>query len=215
MSKASRMKPFMIIKEPKVAKLFADETRREILHNLRHREMTACQLARLLGKNVSSISHHLSALEKAGLIEQTRTSLKGNLIERYYRASAQRFIISYTLSEGLIPGSEDISKWNKEVCRSAAENIDMFGFKIPKEKRDKIRRLIERYASLEKMTFERVISRQKGSAKIIRPAMRLIISLLTNIFLFQNPEYVQVIRELCREIGMEKERVGEEVRWHS
>ena len=77
------MKTFMIIKDPKVAKLFADETRREILHNLRRREMTACQLARMLNKNVSSISYHLSALEKAGLIEQTRTVVKGNLVERY------------------------------------------------------------------------------------------------------------------------------------
>jgi len=199
------MKPFMIIREPEVAKLFADETRREILHNLRHREMTACQLARMLGKNVSSISHHLSVLEKAGLIEPTRTLLKGNLVERYYRASAQKFIISYTLSEGLIPGSEDISKWNKEVCRTAAENIDIFGFKIPEEKRERIRSLIEKYASLESMTFEHVISRQKESARIIRPAMRLLISLLKSAFLYQNPEYTRLMKEICREISIEKE----------
>jgi len=203
------MKPFMIIKEPRVAKLFADETRREILHNLRRREMTACQLAKMLGKNVSSISHHLSTLEKAGLIKQTRTSLKGNLVERYYRASAQKFIISYTLSEGLIPGSEDISKWNREICRSAAENIGIFGFKIPEEKKGKIQHLIEKYVSLERMTFEHVILKQRESAKIIRPAMRLLISLLTNAFLFQNPEYVQVMEELCREIGIEKKEAVE------
>jgi len=196
------MKPFMIIKNPKVAKLFADKTRREILHNLRHREMTACQLARILGKNVSSISHHLSVLEKAGLIEQTRTSVRGNLVERYYRTLAQKFIISYTLSEGLIPGSEDISKWNREVCKSAAENIDLFGFKIPEKKRNKIEDLIEKYASLENMTLEHVISRQKESAEIIRPAMRLLISLLTNAFLFRNPEYMQIMEELCNEIGI-------------
>ena len=77
----------------------------------------------MLGKNVSSISHHLSVLERAGLIKQTRTLVKGNLVERYYRALAWRFIISYTLSEGLIPGSEDISRWNKEICRNAAENL--------------------------------------------------------------------------------------------
>jgi len=202
------MKPFMIIKDPKVAKLFADKTRREILHNLRHREMSACQLARMLDKNVSSISHHLSVLEKAGLIEQTRTLVKGNLVERYYRALAQKFIISYTLSEGLIPGSEEISNWNKEICKSAAENMELFGFKISEEKKDKILGLIEKYASLGNMTFEYVISRQKKSTKIIRPTMRLLISLLTNAFLFRNPEYVQLMEELCREIGIEKEKVA-------
>jgi len=206
------MKPFMIIKDPNVAKLFADKTRREILHNLRHREMTACQLARILRKNVSSISHHLSVLEKAGLIEQTQTSIKGNLLERYYRSSAQRFVISYTLSEGLIPGSEDISKWNKEICRNAAENIDLFGFKVSEEKKAKLQDLIEKYALLEKMTFENVISRQRESAEIIKPAMKLLTSMLTNAFLFKNPEYTQIMEELCREIGIEK---GEGDEWRS
>ena len=198
------MKTFMIIKDPKVAKLFADETRREIPHNLRRREMTACQLARMLNKNVSSISYHLSALEKAGLIEQTRTVVKGNLVERYYQATAQKFIISYTLSEGVIPGSEDISKWNKEICRIAAENLGIFGFKTCEERRDKIKRLIEKYASLERMTLEHLISKQKDSAKIIKPAMSLLLSLLTNALLLKNPNYLQVMEELCKEIGIKE-----------
>ena len=84
----------MIIKDPKVARLFADQCRRDILHNLRKREMTPCQLARLLEKNVSSISHHLNVLEKAGLVKQTRTLVKGNLVEKFYRAAAKNFIIS-------------------------------------------------------------------------------------------------------------------------
>ncbi|RLI06559.1 hypothetical protein DRO22_00595 [Candidatus Bathyarchaeota archaeon] len=33
------MRDFMIIKDPKVARLFADQCRRDILHNLRKREM--------------------------------------------------------------------------------------------------------------------------------------------------------------------------------
>jgi len=201
------MKSFMIIKDPEIAKLFADKTRREILHNLRHYELTACQLARILGKNVSSISHHLSVLERAGLIEQTRISVKGNLVERYYRAAARKFIISYTLSEGLIPGSEDISKWNKEICKKAAENIDLFGFKIPDEKREKIRRLIERYASLRNITFEKLILRQRESAEIIQPAMRLLISVLTSALLFKNSEYREIMEEICSEIGIEGEKV--------
>jgi len=197
-------KPFMIIKDPEVAKLFADKTRVEILHNLRRREMTACQLAKMLGKNVSSISHHLSVLEKAGLIKQTRTLVKGNLVERYFRASAQRFIISYTLSEGLIPGSEDISRWNKEICRNAAENLGIFGFEVSKDKIDRIQRLIERYSMLRNRTFEHVISRQKRSAEIRKPAMRLLVSLLTNAFLYRNSEYLRVIREFCEEIGIDE-----------
>ena len=166
--------------------------------------MTACQLARILEKNVSSISHHLSALEKAGLVEQTRTSMRGNLVEKYYRATAKKFIISYTLSEGLIPGSEDIAKWNREVCKSAADHISAFGYDVPKERVRNLQRLIERYASLESMTFERIISRQKGSDRINTPVMRLLLSLLTNVHLFQNAEYVKIIGEICKELNITK-----------
>ncbi|MEM2145309.1 MAG: winged helix-turn-helix domain-containing protein [Candidatus Jordarchaeaceae archaeon] len=198
----------MIIKDPDVAKLFADKTRMEILHNLRHHEMTACQLAKILGKNVSSISHHLSVLEKAGLIEQTRTSMRGNLVERYYRALAERFIISYTLSEGLIPGSEDVSRCTREICRSAAEHINVFGFKVPQEKKDVIQHLIERHAMLENMALERVISNQKESSEIIKPAMKLLISILTHALLFKNPEYQRIIDDLWKEIAIENDKAG-------
>jgi len=197
------MKPFIIIKDPKVAKLFANETRSEILHNLRHREMTACQLAKILGKNVSSISHHLSLLEKAGLVKRTRTLVKGNIIERYYQASAQKFIISYTLSEGLAPESEDILKWKREICRGVVDKASLFGFDVPEEKKNKVQRLVEKYASLKHATLERVISRQKESSEIIKPEMRLLISLLTDALLSRNDEYLQVIWEICNEIGVE------------
>jgi DNA-binding transcriptional ArsR family regulator len=40
-----------IIKDPDVAKLLADPTRREILHLLRHQEMSATDLAKALNKN--------------------------------------------------------------------------------------------------------------------------------------------------------------------
>jgi len=41
-------KGYLIIKNPEVAKLFADETRQEILHLLRHKEMSIADLAKAL-----------------------------------------------------------------------------------------------------------------------------------------------------------------------
>lgn len=190
------MRDFMIIKDPGVAKLFADPSRRGILHNLRHREMTPCQLAKTLEKNVSSISYHLNALEKAGLVGQTRTSIKGNLVEKFYRATAEKFIISYTLSEGLAPGSEDIAKWSQEVCNSAVKSLGVFGYDLPKEKEEEVLDLIERYSSLEKFTFEEVISEQKLPVHMSRPALRLLLSLLTNIRLHGNAEFTKLLDEI-------------------
>jgi len=190
------MRDFLIIKDPEVAKLFADPNRRQILHNLRQREMTACQLAKILGKNVSSISYHLNALEKAGLIEQSRTCIKGNLVEKFYRAAAEKFIISYTLSEGLVPGSEDIAKWSKEICKNAVRGLEVFGYKVSKEKEGKLLELIERYSSLEKITYEEVISQQKMTLHVSHPALHLLLSLLTNIRLHQNPEFTKLVNEI-------------------
>lgn len=190
----------MIVKDPDVAKLFADPSRRGILHNLRHREMTSCQLAKTLEKNVSSISYHLNALEKAGLVEQSRTSVKGNLVERFYRATAEKFIISYTLSEGLVAGSEDIAKWSREVSNRAVQSLGVFGYDLPKEREEKVSGLIERYSSLEKIAFEEVISEQKLPVHVSRPALRLLLSLLTNIRLHQDSEFVELLNEISTQL---------------
>jgi DNA-binding transcriptional ArsR family regulator len=195
-----KMKDFIIIKDPKVAKLFADENRREILHNLRHREMTACQLAKMLEKNVSSISYHLNALEEAGLVEQSRTQVKGNLIEKFYSATAQRFIISYTLSEGLVPGSEDIAQWSKEVCRTAVESLEAFGYKVSAEKAEKLLKLFEQYAHLESIFYEELISEQKLPVKVMHPSSRLLLSLLTSLRLNQNSKYMTLLKEISAEL---------------
>jgi len=77
----------LAIRDPKTAKLFACEVRREILHNLRHKELTTADLARSLDKSNPSIVHHLGLLKKVGLVEETRTEVKRNLIQTYYSAS--------------------------------------------------------------------------------------------------------------------------------
>ncbi len=194
------MKDFIIIKDPKVARLFADPCRRDILHNLRKREMTPCQLARLLEKNVSSISHHLNVLEKAGLVEKSRTLIKGNLVEKFYRATAKKFVISYTLSEGLIPDSEDIAKWSKEVCRSAVRNLSAFGYEIPAEKEKRLLDLIERYSSLKNITFESIISQQKKPVKVTGPPLKILLSLLETVHLYESEEFRRVMDEICEQL---------------
>ena len=201
------MRDFIIIKDPEVAKLFADSIRRDILHNLRHREMTVCQLAKVLDKNVSSISYHLNALEQAGLVKQSRTAVKGNLIEKFYQATAKDFIISYTLSEGLVPGSEDIAKWSREVCRGAVKSLEAFGYVVPKDKEEKMLRLIEKYASLENVVLEELISEQKMPVQEGGPSLRLLLHLMTNIRLHERSDYAKLLDEISIELKAKKTRV--------
>ena len=198
------MRDFLIIKDPAVAKLFADPCRRSILHSLRKGEMTPYQLAKALGKNVSSISYHLHALEKAGLVEQSRRVVKGNLIEKFYRATAKMFIISYTLSEGLVPGSEDIAKWSKEMYRHVISSLEAFGYKVPDEKIDEFLKLVERYVSFQKMAFEEIVNMQKSPSRLKHHELKLILQLLTHVHLFNNPEFLEVLREFSerlKEVG--------------
>ena len=194
----------MVIKDPSVAKLFADSCRRSILHNLRHYEMTPYQLSKALGKNVSSIIYHLNSLGNAGLVEQSRTVVKGNLIEKYYTATARMFIISYTLSEGLIPGSEDIAKWSKEVCNRAAGSLEAFGYKIQPEKMSKLLALIEKYSSMEQIAHEEVINLQKKAAHVGRPALKILLSLLSSIRLHENPEFLKLLDEMSSELAEQR-----------
>jgi len=199
------MKDFLIIKDPEVAKLLADSNRRNILHNLRHQEMTPCQLAKILGKNVSSISYHLTALEKSGLVEQSRISVKGNLVEKFYRATAKKFIISYTLSEGLVPGSEDIAEWTKDLCKQAVLSLEAFGVHIPPEEVEKWLKLMERYTSLEQIAYENVISKQVSPINAGLPALQIVLGFLAHAYLYRNPEYLKVMKEISCEINSKEE----------
>jgi len=206
------LKDFLVIKDPEVAKLLADPNRRRILHNLRHQEMTAYQMARVLGKNVSPISYHLNALEKAGLVEQSRVSIRGNLIERYYRATAKKFIVSYTLSEGLVPGSEDIAEWTKEICKEAVSSLEAFGIHISPEETDKWLRLMEKYSSLEKLAYEEVISKQFSPTDAGFPALMMVLGFLAHAYLSGNPEYLETMKEISMEVQKKKELAVNELR---
>ena len=160
---------------------------------------------RLLEKNVSSISHHLNVLEKAGLVEKTKTLIKGNLVEKFYRATAKKFVISYTLSEGLIPESEDIAKWSREVCKRAVRNLPAFGYEVTPEDEKELFELVEKYSSLKHLTFEKIISQQKKPVSVTGPPLRMLLSLLESVKLYENEEFRHIINSLSEKLKSLKE----------
>ncbi|MBS7609702.1 winged helix-turn-helix transcriptional regulator [Candidatus Bathyarchaeota archaeon] len=194
------MQDFLLIRDPKVAKLLADETRREILHNLRHREMSPFQLAQALGKSVSSISYHLNALEEAGLVVKTRTLVKKNLIEKFYRSTAKVFVVSYTLSEGLIPGSEEYAQWTREVCRRAVENLPSFGYKLTKELEAELTDLFEKHFIQEQRAYEEVIAQQISPVQVEHSSLRLLLRLLSTVSLVKRKEYLDLLDEISKRL---------------
>ena len=89
------MKPFMVIREPEAYQLLADETRRKILYLLRVKEMNVTQLAEELGVTSQAVYHHIRKLLKGNMVEVAKEKRTGHLIESYYRATAEDFILSH------------------------------------------------------------------------------------------------------------------------
>ena len=89
------MKPFKVVTDPAAMELLGDETRRRIIYLLRARESTISQVADELKLTPQAIYHHVKKLVKAGLIEVEREERVENFIEKYYRASAEVFELSW------------------------------------------------------------------------------------------------------------------------
>ena len=185
----------MIIKDPEVAKLFADDTRRHILHILRRDEHSTTELAKALGKSHSSIIHHLNLLREAGLVEETRTEKVRNMVVSYYRSTAPRFMISYSLSEALNQEG-DTAPWQEATLQAAMDGLESFGISFPDEKMDEARKLISTFFLRDQKAFEETLELQQGPIKTKRPHRYPIIRLLKQITLSEDPEYVEVLREL-------------------
>ena len=181
--------------------MLADETRRRMLHLLRHREMSTTDLAKALEKNHSSIIHHLNLLREAGLVEETREEKVRNMVQSYYRATANKFIISYSLSETLAR-DEDYSTWREDSHQRMMEGLETFGIKMPAGQRAQVVELIDTCSEREQIALEEVVEQQTDPGKLDRHVERALIQLMTNLKLSRDDEYSFAIRELNKLIGL-------------
>ena len=192
------LKNIVIIKDPEVAKLFADGTRRQILHSLRHHELSTADLAKALGKSHSSIIHHLNLLKEAGLVEETRMERKRNLVQTYYRSTAKKFIISYSLSDSLSRDTGEILNWRKEMLNKTLEGLESFDIAVPDEERGQVLELLGDCYVREQKAFEEAIEQQVKPVKLEKPVRAAIIRLLTQLRLSRDEEHAKIIEELGR-----------------
>lgn len=186
-----------IIKDPEVAKLLADDTRRRILHMLRHKEMSPADLAKALDKNFSSIQHHLNQLIGAGLVVQTRDEKVRNMIQPYYHATAHRFIISYSLSESL-QKDDEYAQYQDAVLQKMIPGLDIFSVDVPEAKKARALSLIRKCVDAERRAFEEVVERQTDPGTLEKQVQRPLLQLLTHITLAKDREHVAAIQELIQ-----------------
>lgn len=191
----------LVVRDPRVAKLLLDNTRRKILMLLRFREMSPSELAVILGKNISSIMHHLRTLEEAGLVVNVRSKRRRNFIEKFYRAAAKKFVISYELSEGLVPGGEETFKFVEGIARGAVEAMKAFGYDPQDD--EKLVELFRKFLSLRSAAYERVAQRQVSKVCVNPHSYWLLLEILSFIYIWKNPEFRAIIEDVEKTLGEE------------
>ena len=190
----------MIIKDPEVAKLFADDTRRRILHLLRHEEMSTTDLAKVLKKPHSSVQHHLALLMDAGLVELVREKKVRNMVQPYYRATAHKFLVSYSLSETLTK-DEEYSTWHSDTLNKMFSGLSTFSIKVPEELRGRVIELLRTCYDKKQRALEDVLEQQSDPGALDKSVQRPLLRLMTNIKLAADQEYAGAIDELSKLIG--------------
>lgn len=183
----------MVIRDARVASLLADKTRRQMLRMLKIREMSVNQLAKALGKPASSIAHHMRCLKAVGLVEPAGERRRGNLVERFYRASARYYVVSYTIGEE-DECTDQLKEWAKMVAEKAVSSLESFSYK-PVD-RARVSKLLNEFMALKQSTLEKLASRQVKPSRLSAPELHLLINLLTQLELHRNEKYQRLMEEL-------------------
>jgi DNA-binding transcriptional ArsR family regulator len=178
-----------------VGKLLADETRRKILRILGQEEMSATDLAKKLGKNHSSIVHHLNTLLDAGLIQMARQEHVRNMIQPYYKAISKDFFVSYRVTEAL-EEDPDYSAWTNGYLVRLVEGLGMYGVTLPDEETPRVKQLLLRCHIYNKKAYEERVLQKTNDKDIGRYAQRSIAHIISHVQLLDNTEYKKSIKEL-------------------
>jgi DNA-binding transcriptional ArsR family regulator len=190
----------LVIKDPEIAKLLADDTRRGILHLLRKQSLSVTDLSRSLGKSHSSIAHHINLLQKANLVEESYTEKVRNMIQQYYRSTAEHFHVSYTLSDVLGEDSEFVA-WREGLIQGMLEELPSFGILVPEVIKEKVRALIQKCYDRETKAFEEAVEMQMTPINSSKHVNKALIRLIAQINLSQDDIHNEAITELKKIIG--------------
>jgi len=136
------LKAIMIVKDPEAFQLLADDTRRQINHLLRAKEMAVSQIAAELNLTAQAIYHHIRKMKAAGLIEISREERVGHFIETYYRSAAEVF--QFQLGEGAEGCCQE------EQIKEAIDGLHKIGL-ISKTSPETTSRIVEIMMRLERI----------------------------------------------------------------
>ncbi len=97
--------PVMLVGKPTQLKAFSHPTRVRILELLIADPMTTKQLGDALSMSPAQAHYHLKFLERSGLVKQVFQREKAGVIEKYYRATSRKYVLTTTVGTFGEPGS--------------------------------------------------------------------------------------------------------------
>lgn len=109
---------------PRDLKLLAEPTREFIFNALVPEPRTATELGELLGCPTTRLYHHLKLLEKHGLIMVVAQRLVSGIVERRYRAVAQRLRLDRSAFGADMPGNERLQSILSYVFDQARSDVE-------------------------------------------------------------------------------------------
>jgi len=162
---------------------------------LRHKELSPADLAKALDKNFSSVQHHLNLLIGAGLVEQTKEEKVRNMVQPYYHATANRFLISYSLTENL--SKDDVyTQWHEDSLQKMYNGLEVFAINVPEDKRARVLELMDTCVEMERKAFEEAVEKQSDPAKLDKQVQRPLLQLMTHLTLSKDRDHAAALREL-------------------
>lgn len=96
-----------ILNDLEQVRLLAHPLRSRILMQFCDGEFTTKQVAERLGERPTKLYHHVEMLDKAGLIQKTRTQQNRGTVEQYYTAIAKSFQVDPLLFSGSATGEQE------------------------------------------------------------------------------------------------------------
>jgi DNA-binding transcriptional ArsR family regulator len=194
-------KGVIVVKDPAVAKLFSDQLRRQILHLVTHKEMSAADLVKTLDRNYSSVVYHLRQLEDAGLVVKARTEVVQNKLQLYYRAAAYSFHVSYYLDETMV-ADEEYRDWQEDLMNRLIKGLEGYGLEVDPENRPRVRELMQVLYLGQKKEFEDRQKMRVAGVQLEPHIGKSIAHILANVRLLKDEGYRRAAEELVELLGL-------------
>ena len=109
------------ITNPKAARAFANARQRYLVLTLIVREQSLQQISQISGLSLSLLHHHVTQLQKLGLLDVVKTSPRSGRSIKYYRAVARAFFVP----AALLPPREELMmalRAGLDRCKRMEEN---------------------------------------------------------------------------------------------